>query len=100
METTSGNYEHVTGSTIYRPINATNLTMRCQCTDGNEIPHWALPGFLRPSPCKNQTDGVCFEKKSKWSQITFLTVKKVYEAYYVCFSGRVLDKFFKFLVYG
>ena len=102
VETTSGDYEHViTGSSIYRPINATNLTMRCRCTDGNGVPHWALPGFIRPSPCNNQTsDEVCFEEQSKWHQIRFLTVQKVYEAFYICFIGHVLEKSFNFLVYG
>ena len=100
VETTSGNYQQVTGSVIHRPANATNLTMRCRCTDGNETPHWAPPSHLTPSPCNNQSDhGVCFEKQTKWLQIRFSIVKKIHEGHYSCYSFHSAFKFI-FLVYG
>lgn len=102
VETTSGNYQQVISDVIRRPVNATNLTMRCWCTNGSQIPlSWSPPSALTVFLCNNQNDGICIENQTKWEQIKFSTVKKEYEGKYGCYVDHsTLTLSFEFLVYG
>lgn len=100
VETLGKSYQSITdNATIYRPVNATDLIMRCRCTNGNEIPIWLLPitsGFFA---CNNQSTGICTTNQTEWQQIKLPLVKKRYAGYYNC-STDLVSIGFNLFVFG
>ena len=75
--------ESITNNTpmyTYRPINITNLTMRCHCVnDTHQVPSWSLPGVLTASPgCLNV--GICIMNET----LLLLQLKRSHSGYYKC----------------
>ena len=76
-----GEYEFITNNTsMYRPINATNLTMRCHCVhESRQVPSWSLPGTLTTSyECLHV--GICIMNET----LSFLQLKRNHSGYYKC----------------
>ena len=86
VETQMGEYESITNNiTIYRPIDATNLTMRCYCIkESHEIPSWSLPAdhtltnSLTSPECLHV--GICIMNEI----LSFLQLKRNHSGYYKC----------------
>lgn len=87
VKTQSGNYQSFTNiTTIYRPVNAKNLTLRCQCSGGSGIPHVIFPLELPMHACTKQSTGICIVNKTDWQQINIPVVEKIHEGNYICHS--------------
>ena len=101
METQTGAYRSITNNiTIYRPINATDLTMRCQCVnEGNVTPYWSLPvghmldKSISSSECRHV--GICIMNQS----LSFSLLRRAQDGYYKCYTTSV-SVGFNLLVFG
>ena len=86
MKTQMGEYKPITNNTtMYRPIDATNLTMRCHCVnESHQVPSWSLPaGYsltdsLASSECLHV--GICIMNET----LSFLQLKRNHSGYYKC----------------
>ena len=86
VETQMGEYEPITNNTsMYRPIDATNLTMRCHCVNENhQVSSWSLPAdyaltdSLTSSECLHV--GICIMNET----LSFLQLKRNHSGYYKC----------------
>ena len=72
-------------ATMYRPIDATNLTMRCHCiNESHQVPSWSLPaGYtltdsLASSECLHV--GICVMNET----LSFIRLKRIHSGYYKC----------------
>ena len=94
-----GKHQQANNNTIiYRPVNAINLIVECQCTNGTGIPTWSLPSGL-VSSCNNQSVGICIMNKTQQQKITFQRLKKEYSGYYKCHSDSIFTGF-NLIVFG
>ena len=86
VKTQMGEYESITNNTsMYRPINATNLTMRCHCVnESRQVPSWSLPAghtltdSLTRSKCLHV--GICIMNET----LLFLQLKRNHSGHYKC----------------
>ena len=86
METLVGQYESIINNTsIYRPIKATNLIMRCHCVnESHQVPSWSLPAghtltdSLTSPECLHV--GICIMNET----LSFLQLKRNHSGYYKC----------------
>ena len=87
VETQMGEYKSITNNiSMYRPINATNLTMRCHCVDeSDQVPSWLLPAD------HTLTDSLATSDQCLHGQIcimnetlSLLQLKRNHSGYYKC----------------
>ena len=86
VETQGGKYESIiTNTTIYRSINATDLTMRCQCANESKVPSWSLPAGYTLTDTFSSTKclhiGICIMNNKT---LSFLQLKRKHSGYYKC----------------
>ena len=79
------------GTSIYRPINATSLIIRCQCDNGSRIPSWLLPpGYtLEDTSSKCLNVGMCIINQT----LSFLLLKREHSGYYKCHFNSSIKGF-------
>ena len=72
-------------ATMYRPIDATNLTITCHCAnERHQVPSWSLPaGYtltdsLASSECLHV--GICIMNET----LSFIRLKRIHSGYYKC----------------
>ena len=90
-----GEYKPITNNTtMYRPIDATNLTMRCYCVnERHQFPSWSLPaGYtltdsLASSACLRV--GICIMNET----LSFIRLKRNHSGYYKCHANSSLAGF-------
>ena len=72
---------------MYRPINATNLTMRCHCVNkSRQVPSWSLHTLtdsLRSPECLHV--GICVMNET----LSFLQLKGNHSGYYKCHVNSI-----------
>ena len=86
-----GQYESITNNTsLYRPIDATNLTIRCHCVNkSHQVPSWSLPAdytladLLASPECLHV--GICIMNKT----LSFLQLKGNHSGYYKCHVNSI-----------
>ena len=83
-----GEYESITNNTsMYRPIDATNLTMRCHCVhESHQVPSWSLQAdhTLTTIPeCLHV--GICIMNET----LSFLQLKRNHSGYYKCHVNSI-----------
>ena len=82
MKTQMGEYKPITNNTtMYRTINATNLTMRCHCGNENhQVPAWSLPAGYSFASSECLRVGICIMNET----LSFLQLKGDHSGYYEC----------------
>lgn len=86
VETPAGGYQSINSNSIakiYRPLNSNNLTMRCQCIDGNDTLRWSYPSVIPPFSCTDDSD-VCIQNYGQWKYLTIPLVKEIHDGFYYC----------------
>ena len=84
VETLAGDYQSINSNTmIYRPLNSSNLIMRCQCIGGNDTLRWSYPTIISPYICTDQSD-ICIRNYGQWKHLTIPLVKKIHDGIYFC----------------
>ena len=100
VETLARNYQLISDNTatmkLYRPVNVTDLTVRCQCIGGNETLHWTYPSKISAQICSNK-DGICITNQNRWLQLNIPIVKKKHEGAYNCYSQSAVAMFSLFV---
>ena len=86
MKTQMGEYKPIINNTImYRPINATNLTMTCHCVnESHQVPSWSLPpgNTLIDSSASSEClhVGICIMNET----LSLIRLKRIHSGYYKC----------------
>ena len=91
VETQMGEYESITNNTsLYRPIDATNLTMRCHCVNKSlQVPSWSLPvdhtltDSFANLECLHV--GICIMNET----LSFLQLKLNHSGHYKCHVNSI-----------
>ena len=100
VETLAGNYQFISDNTatmkLHRPVNITDLTVRCQCINGNETLHWTYPSKISAQICSNK-DEICITNQNRWLQLNIPIVKKKHEGVYNCYSQSAVAMFSLFV---
>ena len=74
---------------MYRPINATNLTMRCHCVnESHQVPSWLLPADHTLTTLTSPESlhvGICIMNET----LSFLHLKGNHSGYYKCHVNSI-----------
>ena len=96
VKTQTEEYETINNnSTIIRPTDTANFTMRCLCVNESEVPTWSLPAGYTQADSVNCTHiGICIMNQT----LSFLLLKEEYNGYYKCHvnSNSIWFKLFMF----
>ena len=78
-----GEYKSIANNTsMYRPTDATNLTMRCHCVnESHQVPSWSLPAYhtLTTSPECLHVE-ICIMNET----LSFPQLERNHSGYYKC----------------
>ena len=85
VKTQNGKYKLISDNTtiIYRSINVSNFTMRCQCANNKTIPLWSFPTLVDlfvSNTTKFSNNRKCIMNKS----LSFPFLKAEHSGYYRC----------------